>query len=92
MRKTYGDSSHEEDVTSRKTWKCVFNNFPNNTSKDSHKISSQKEESGKEEHIYFKTTKEDNNTKVTNITYKQMFKLSVKLSRDNDKLLKSLWI
>lgn len=70
MRKTYGDSSHEEDVTSRNTWKYVLNNFPNNTSKDSHKISSQKEESDKEEDICLKTTKENNNTEVTNITYK----------------------
>lgn len=33
-----------------------------------------------------KMTKEDNDTNITNLTYKKIFKLSVNLGKDNDKL------
>lgn len=34
----------------------------------------------------FKITREDDDTKLTNITNKQMFKWSVKRSKDNEKM------
>ena len=42
-------------------------------------------ESDKEEHTCFKTKKENSDIEITNLTYTQMFKLSVKLSKYNYK-------
>lgn len=36
--------------------------------------------------MYFKTTKEEDNSKVINLTNKQIFKLSVKFNKYNEKL------
>lgn len=36
--------------------------------------------------MYFKTKKEENNSKAINLTNKQMFKLSVKFNKYNEKL------
>lgn len=36
--------------------------------------------------MYFKTTKEEDNSKAINLTNKQMFKLSVKFNKYNEKL------
>lgn len=40
----------------------------------------------KYKYVFFKTMKEDNNTEVTNLTYKKMFKLIFKIRRENEEL------
>lgn len=55
-------------------------------SEDSHDVSSKRMDSDKDKHVFFKTMKEDNNTEVTNLTYKKMFKLIFKIRRENEEL------
>lgn len=72
------DSSYEDDTTLRNCCRDVFNNIPDNTSEDSHKASSQRREFNEEDHVCFKASKENDDVKVTSISYDQMVKQSIK--------------
>lgn len=45
----------------------------------------KKGELGKD-YVCFKVLREDDDTEVTSLTYDQMFKLTVKLNKENEKL------
>lgn len=67
---TFGDSSHENDITLRNSCRDVFNNILDNMSEDSHEVSSQRREFDEKEYTCFKILREDSNTEVTNLTFK----------------------
>lgn len=69
--------------------KDIFKNTPNNTSEDSHETHSQRMESNPEDNVCLKASREDN-IEVNSLTYNQMFKLNVQLSKVNDKLEKNI--
>lgn len=49
-----------------------------------------KKESNTEEHVFLKAPNKEDYDKVSSLTYKKMFKLSVKLSKENEKLERSI--
>lgn len=71
--------------TSKDSCRYVFKNIPIDTSENSYKDTPQKGEYDKEHHVFHKASKE-NNIEVTSQTHNQMFKISVNLSKENEKL------
>lgn len=86
---SFGDSSYQAHrngdesmgKTSRGVCKDVIKDISNISFKCPHEVSSRRKikESDEEEHVCLKVVKEDDNTEVTFVTYKHMFKLSVNL-------------
>lgn len=66
--------------------KNVFKNILDDTSEDSYEAHPQKEQMG---HACLNALKEDE-SKVTSLYHNQLFKLNVNLSKENDKLEKSI--
>lgn len=75
---TYVESTWE---TSKDSRKCSCKDQFETSSKYYNEASSRRSTKDKEEHVFLKATYEEDDNKVTSLTYKLIFKLSVKRSK-----------
>lgn len=76
------------DIISRDSCKNFFNNIFDSSCEDLHKASCRK--TTKEEYGCFKSINKEDDIEVISLTYDQIFKLSIDLSKQNNKIEKSI--
>lgn len=68
--------------------KNILKDISDSSSKAFYEVFSKRtiKESYEEEHVFFKTSYDEGDSKVTILTYTQIFKFGVRLSKENEKL------
>lgn len=83
-------ATYEESI--EEISKILCKTSSKNSYEDSHEVLSKRstKESNKEEYVCFKSIYKEDDDEVMSLTYKQMFALNVKLSKENEKLERNI--